>query len=166
MILHVVYDNDKEIFLHQPGDLPVFDISTYLIKDQWQHYEQWLKSNTWIPCQNQIQSADHLTWSSWKDRLSVERLEQKSAAFYDQLQRTNGDWSETFYRKLARNFGFKSNADAMERLAELLPLSILVRHKSDPFQVEALLFGQAGFLQEIFTDEYPVRLQKEFYFTR
>ncbi len=82
----------------------------------------------------------------------------------DQFQKTGGDWSETFYRKLARNFGFKVNAESMERLAESLPLAVLARHKSDPFQVEALLFGQAGFLQEILADEYPAGLQKEYLF--
>ncbi len=164
VILHVVYHNDAEIYLHQPGDLPVFELSSYLIGNQWERYRQWLQNKFWIPCQPVISDVDQLTWTSWKDRLLIERLEQKSAAFMVQFKSTGGDWSEVFYRKLSRNFGFKVNADAMERLAETLPQSVLARHKSDPFQIEALLFGQAGLLQEIFTDEYPRDLQKEFRF--
>ncbi len=164
VILHVVFNNDREIYLHQPGDLPVFDVSTYLIGNQWERYQQWLQNKSWIPCQQVLPSVDQLTWTAWKDRLLIERLEKKSEAFMDQFTKTGGDWSEVFYRKLARNFGFKVNADAMERLAENLPQSILAKHKSDPFQIEALLFGQAGMLQEIFADEYPRDLQKEYKF--
>lgn len=164
VILHVVYNNDQEIFLNQPGDLPVFDMSSYLIGDQWERYQQWLKNKFWIPCQSRITEIDQLTWTAWKDRLLIDRLELKSASFMEQHQKCGGQWSEVFYRKLARNFGFKVNAEAMERLAESLPLSLLTRHKSDPFQVEALLFGQAGLLQEIFAEEYPSDLQKEYRF--
>lgn len=164
VILHVVYRNDCEIFLHQPGDLPVFDISSYLRIDQWSHYESWLKSKTWIPCERQISQSDHLTWVSWKDRLIVERLEQKSDSVLAQLAKTGGDWNEAFYRLLARNFGFKVNADPMEMLAQSLPQAILAKHKSDPFQIEAMLFGQAGMLHEIFADEYPDKLRREYMF--
>jgi len=164
VILHVVFNNDKEIFLTTPGDLPVMDMSNYMITDQWTHYEKWLQSKTWIPCQSQVPTVDQLTWTSWKDRLIIERLEQKSTAFNEQLKKTNGDWHETFYRRLARNFGFKVNADAMEMLAESLPQQILARHRSDPLQVEALLFGQAGFLDFDLHDEYPSDLKKEYSF--
>lgn len=164
VILHVVYKNDCDIFLHQPGDLPVFDISSYMRIDQWSHYEKWLKSKTWIPCEPQISAVDQLTWTSWKDRLIIERLEQKSDQVLAQLAKTGGDWNEAFYRLLARNFGFKVNSDAMELLAQSLPQTILGKHKSDPFQIEAMLFGQAGMLNEIFADEYPFELRKEYVF--
>jgi Protein of unknown function (DUF2851) len=164
VVLHVVFDNDKEIFLHNAGDLQVLDLSTYMRTDQWAKYEGWLQSKTWIACQGSISQVDSLTWTGWKDRLLIERLEHKSKLVNAQLEKTKGDWSETFYRLLARNFGFKVNADAMEMLAESVPQSILAKHKSDPFQIEALLFGQAGFLNEIFTDEYPIDLKKEYDF--
>lgn len=164
VILHVVYQPDREIFLHQPGDLPVFDLSGYLIGNQWEKYQIWLKNKAWIPCDPAIREVDALTVTNWKDRLITERLETKSNAFLKLLNETEGDWSEVLYQKLARNFGFKVNSDAMERLAQSIPLRTLSRHRSDPFQIEAMLFGQAGFLSEIFTDDYPVELQKEYLF--
>lgn len=162
VILHVVYQPDREIFLHQPGDLPVFDVSSYLIGNQWERYQIWLKNKTWIPCEPSLKEVDSLTITNWKDRMMSERLEKKSASFLEVFNATGGDWSEVFYRKLARNFGFNVNAESMEYLASSLPLRILSRHKSDPFQVEALLFGQAGLLGEIFSDDYPAELQKEY----
>lgn len=164
VILHVVYQPDRVIFLHQEGDLPVFDLSTYLIGNQWERYQIWLKNKTWVPCKPSLREVDTLTITNWKDRLLVERLEKKSESFLQLLDETQGDWSEVFYRKLARNFGFKVNGDAMERLAASTPMRILAKHKSDPFQVEALLFGQAGLLGEIFAEEYPSELQREYQF--
>jgi len=49
-------------------------------------------------------------------------------------------------------------------LAKSLPQNILAKHKNNPTQIEALIFGQAGFLGGEFTDEYPVYLKKEYEF--
>jgi len=47
-----------------------------------------------------------------------------------------------------------------------LPLLILAKHRHDLFQIEALLFGQAGFLNKTFVDEYPNTLKKEYNFLK
>jgi hypothetical protein len=67
---------------------------------------------------------------------------------------------------LGRNFGFKVNTDAFERLVRELPLKLLLKHKNNLFQMEALLFGCAGMLDAAFEDEYPKKLQKEFMFLK
>jgi len=164
VILHVVYENDQDIFLHQKGDLPVLVLKEIFNKEQWHRYLYWLESKSWIPCERQIAGVSKLSWTSWKDRLIVERLEQKSIRIKEVLNQTNNDWQETFYRVVARNFGFKANSEGMEMLAESLPQRILARHRSDPFQIEALLFGQAGFLEGDFQDDYPKDLKKEYDF--
>ena len=47
-----------------------------------------------------------------------------------------------------------------------LPQNILAKHKNNPLQIEALLFGQAGFLEAEFLDGYPQTLKKEYGFLR
>jgi hypothetical protein len=48
-----------------------------------------------------------------------------------------------------------------------LPLLTIGKHKNSLFQIEALLFGQAGMLENItFQDEYPQQLQKEYQYLR
>jgi hypothetical protein len=42
----------------------------------------------------------------------------------------------------------------------------LAKHKSQIHQLEALLLGQAGLLNEKFKDEYPLLLQKEYQFLK
>jgi hypothetical protein len=92
----------------------------------------------------------------------IERLELKTKAIETALLATENHWEEAFYRLLARNFGLKVNADPFEALARSIPLVILAKHKSSLLQLEALLFGQAGFLNESFSEEWPQLLAREY----
>ena len=96
----------------------------------------------------------------------LERLERKSKSILNSLELNNNNWEETFYHSLARNFGFKTNAEPFELLAKSLPSIVLGKHKSSLLQIEALLFGQAGMLFEHFSDKYPQQLQNEYAFLK
>jgi len=94
----------------------------------------------------------------------AERLQNKSVVIFNHLAATNNHWEETFWGLLANNFGIKVNSDGFEKMARSLPVSILAKHKNQIHQVEAVLFGQAGLLENNFTDGYPVMLKKEYQF--
>ena len=80
---------------------------------------------------------------------------------------TGNHWEETLYRCLARNFGFSLNALPFESLAKSLPLSVLQKHRDNLPQVEALLFGQAGMLNdENPNDTYYAGLRNEYFFLK
>jgi hypothetical protein len=81
------------------------------------------------------------------------------------LLESNQHWEEAFYITLARSFGFGTNSQAFESLAKSLPISVLGKHKDNLFQVEALLFGQAGLLTDL-TGEYAAQLKQEYQFLR
>jgi hypothetical protein len=78
--------------------------------------------------------------------LVSERLERKAADIFARLEQYADDWNEIFYITLMRNFGFGTNGDAFEWLAGSLPYKYILKHRNNPLQVEALLFGQAGLL--------------------
>jgi uncharacterized protein DUF2851 len=80
------------------------------------------------------------------------------------MDKNRGDWEETFYQFLATQFGFKTNALPFELMAKSLSQLTLAKHKNNPLQIEALIFGQAGFLDEEFTYEYPKGLKEEYSF--
>jgi hypothetical protein len=95
----------------------------------------------------------------------VERLESKTGDILAILAHNKNNWNETFYQLLARNFGMKTNALPFELLAKSLPLQVLSKHKNDLFQLEALLFGQSGLLNEtLLGDDYFLALRKEYSF--
>ncbi|NJK86301.1 MAG: DUF2851 family protein [Bacteroidales bacterium] len=119
-----------------------------------------------MPCEEKVRKLDRFMVNYWLESLMVERLHQKSLDIEQTLQQTKTDWSETFYIHLLRNFGFKVNSDPFEMLARSLPLKYLARHKDNLTQLEALLFGQAGFLKDVTDDEYHSALKKEYTFLK
>lgn len=174
VILHVVWQDDgagnrnsvpiKETEQSSVNHIPVLELKGRVSKILLQRYEELMNSNSFIPCENSINRVKEITWKSWKDRLLVERLVRKSQTVEIFLNQNNFHWEETFWWLLARNFGIKVNADAFEAIAKSISINILAKHKMQIHQLEALLLGQAGLLEEKFTDDYPLMLQKEYKF--
>jgi hypothetical protein len=164
VILHVVSEEDRPVFRPNGQRIPCLEIQKRIPPKLNGLYHKLLNNAHWIPCQHFFAGAPEMTKSLWLDRLLVERLEQKTTAISNALQTNGNDWEETFYQFLARNFGLKVNAEPFESLAKSLPQLILAKHKDSLFQIEALLFGQAGMLAGNFEDEYPNRLKKEYGF--
>jgi hypothetical protein len=158
LILHVVYHHDKNIAINYPTLSLHQQIALYLIRN----YEMLLKSNDWIPCAKNIQQISSLHIAQTLQRLSVNRLERKTEMVQQTLKNNGADWEETFYQLLAKNFGMKVNGEAFFELAKSLPIKILSKHKNNLMQLEALLIGQSGMLNEIFSDAYAVQLQREY----
>jgi len=159
VILHVVWENDTKA-----NELPVLELKSRVPKVLLQRYEELMLSSSFIPCEKMIHTVREITWKSWKERLLAERLLRKAAVVETHLQQNSYHWEATFWWLLARNFGMKVNADAFEAVARSLSINILAKHKSQIHQLEALLLGQAGLLNENFTEDYPVMLQKEYTF--
>lgn len=163
VVLHVVRDHDAEVRTSggEVVQTMVLDYPPHLEAN----YEQLLQSDRWIACADRFFEADQMTLQIWFHGLMVERLQQKTQAIVDQLAQNKNDWNETFYQFLARNFGLKTNALPFELLARALPIQILAKHKNNLFQLEALLFGTAGLLNEqLLGDDYFLALRKEYAF--
>ena len=94
--------------------------------------------------------------------MAVERLESKSETVTKILESNQFDWEEALYKLLMRYFGLKVNNEAFEYLANILPYKTLLKHADNLVQVEAMLMGCAGFLEEDFMDDYPLLLKREF----
>lgn len=156
VILHVVYNNDTERLA-----IPTLEIEGKFDEGIYVRYNDFLKSRKWIPCERLIAGIQQFTWLSWLERVLVERLEAEVKDVFSKLSENNYDWEETLYQRIMRYCGLKVNNDAFERLARLLPLRILRKHLDNRLQIEALFFGCAGFLEQSFTDSYPVLLQRE-----
>lgn len=157
VVLHVVYHNDCERL-----KIPTLVIDGKFDESILMQYEGFMKSRLWIPCEKMIADVQQFTWLSWLERIVVERLETEVKDVYAHLVENNFNWEETVYQRVMRYLGMKVNNDAFERLAKLLPLKILRKHVDNALQVEAMIFGCAGFLEQTFTEDYPVLLQREF----
>jgi hypothetical protein len=164
VILHVVYEDDEPIYRQDGTLLPVLILKNLFPVHLLDNYQELINSVNKFPCEKQIHLVDEFLIDGFLARVLVERFEQKSAEVYQKLNELKGDWDETFYHFMARNFGFKVNATPMEMLAQSLPQQLFAKHKNNPLQIEALIFGQAGFLNQTFDEEYPKQLKREYQF--
>lgn len=166
VILHVVYEHDREVFTSANQPLPCLELRHYIEDGILGKYDRLYKNRQEIPCGAGFSQCSEAGRNSWLERMLVERLEEKTAFIKEVFELTRHNWDETFYLLLCRNFGFRVNADPFFRLGRIMPLSILLRHADRPLQVEALLFGQAGLLEEALQDDRARKLQQEYLFLK
>ncbi len=163
IILHVVLEDDCS---DAPSDCPVLCLGPHIPDEVLKRYTGLLQTAQQIPCSSQLSTIKSITKESWLNRMLIERWEQKLAEWEAQLQRSAGNWNELFYVRLAANFGFHINTTPFLLLAQSIPLTLFAKHKESLMTIEALLLGQAGFLDEVFMDEYPRQLQEEYRFLK
>ncbi len=164
IIPHVVYTDDRPVLRPDGRPVATLELKGKFNEKLFETYRGFLLSKQWIPCEAHLTRAGHFHLLNILHRMAAERLEQKASALEQQLRQNNNDFRETFYQKLLENYGFKANAVPFARLARSLPYVLLAKHKDNLFQIEALLFGQAGLLSTNVDEEYPRQLLKEYDF--
>ncbi|GAB4091849.1 DUF2851 family protein [Flaviaesturariibacter terrae] len=159
VILHVVYEHDRPA-----GDpaVPILELQPRVSTMLLERYQQLLSQEGFIACEKEALLVPELVWTSWKDRLLVERLLQKTERIAGLLAEARNNWEDVFWWLLARNFGMTVNADAFEEVARSIPLSLLLRYRGSIHKLEALLLGQANLLHSRFSEDYPQLLQREY----
>ncbi len=162
VILHVVWHDDKPVLRSDGASIPTLELRQRVSPELLLSYRKLVESAQPIPCERSLSSVNELTRISMLEKAVMQRLEKKAEAIAAQLQANKGDWEETTYQTLSRNFGFKVNGDPFEQLARAVPYKILLKHLNQPVQVEALLFGAAGLLQKEIPDDYFQLLQREY----
>ncbi len=158
VVLHAVWQHDVDLKL---------PFQTLVMQDRvpkllLEKYTALMNAGSFIPCEKSIATVSKLTLAAWKQRMMVERLQQKTQLVFEYLQQNNNHWEETFWWMLAKNFGVKVNNVAFEKIAQSIPITVLAKHKNQIHQIEGLLFGQAGLLQADFKEDYPQLLKREY----
>jgi len=160
VILHVVLNADEPVMRTNASRIPA--VVLQFDKNLYANYITLIGNKSWIPCQLHIPKIDSFLIHTLLSSILVERLQAKTGRIDQMLEQYNNSWEEVFYIQLARNFGFSINAEPFEQLARSLPLQCLAKHKNNLIQTEALLFGQAGFLEKELDDNYYQKLKAEF----
>ena len=124
-----------------------------------------MRQKSWLLCKNQIHQLDLFHISHYLQRLSVDRLDQKTIQFIELFEEVKNHLEDTFYHSLCYCMGLKLNSDVFLKLSKRLPISIIKKHQNNLMQVEAMLFGTAGFLNDV-KDHYGYTLKKEFEFLK
>jgi hypothetical protein len=163
VVLHVVWQNDKPVYRADGTLIPTFELQGRVPESLIFEYKQLLNSLAPVPCHGQLHRVSTLARVSALDRALTQRLEDKVRTIQDLYEASGHDLEETCYQLLSRNFGFRINADPFQQLARAVPYKTIRKHGDKPVQVEALLFGQAGFLDvRKVSDAYQQRLRREY----
>jgi len=161
VILHVVEKNDIVIKRSNGEKIPAIKLN--FDKKLLNNYENLLSQQLWIPCEEHIKQIDKFTIDYWLNRLLINRLEKKTDNIKTKLFENKNDWQDVCYQQIARNFGYNINAVPFELLAKSIPVKYLAKHNDNLFQLEAMIFGQAGLLNDLIeNDEYHKNLKNEY----
>lgn len=166
VILHVVYKHNSCIYRTNGSQVPVLVLENLFSDQLLSNYNELISSINLFPCQRHIPGLDQIVIDGFLSRVIIERFEQRSEDVFHKLEECHGDWDQTFYYFMARSFGFKVNVLPFELLADALPHHIFSKHKDNAVQIAALIFGQAGFLDQQFFEDYPIQLQTEYSFLK
>lgn len=161
VILHVVWEHDEEIIRADGSSIPTLEMKGKVFLDVVRNYERLISGKPDILCSEDLGQMEAIIKFSMLERALVERFAEKSKLVHGILVETLGDWEETAYRWLFYCFGFKINNPTMLKLASSLSYRLLKKHAGQPLIQEAMVMGQAGFLENPATDDYTRFLQKE-----
>ena len=164
VVLHVVDRSDTRIH-RSNGDL-IPQLELRLDTATLAKYEDFKRPHQWIHCENHWGRLSHEFLQLQLCRMLHLRLTRKTEEIFSILKQNHNNWSDVFYRLLAKSFGMHTNALPFDQLAQSLPLPCLAKHKDHPEQIEALFFGQAGLLENTPSDDYEALLQREYHFLR
>ncbi len=162
-ILHVVERADVQGVCMQNGQsVPQAVVEVpQAVKD---NYQQLLTTADYPRCQRFVAEIPQLKAHAWMDALLAERMETRAARILAVLDECQGNWEQTTFIALARNFGFGLNGDIFEMWAGRIPLAAAGKHRDNLLQIEALFLGVAGLIDRIADEEVCAALHREYRF--
>ncbi|MCX6189351.1 MAG: DUF2851 family protein [Bacteroidetes bacterium] len=163
IILHVVYEDDEALISTEHEAFLTIELKYRIAHTMLEKYEDLQQLQPFIPCSRHWEAVDEFTKGAWLQRMLIERMEKKCEAIERLLVETTSHWEDAFYITLARNFGFKINAIPFELTARNIPLKIFTKNKTSILQIEAILLGVAGFLNDPrMKEKYYLELKQEY----
>ncbi len=166
VILHVVYQHDREAFTLSGRQLPVLELKNRILPEAYPRFIKLTRNQAWIPCQPQIHKVPAMVWKPWLKQLMQLRLERRKDEWLRVFFQTHNDWDECLYRKVTERFGFGVNDAGFRMLAASLPYKYIHRVSDSLEKAEALLFGQAGLLNPNLQDPYGQQLFRDYSYMR
>lgn len=163
IILHAVLYDDAELPELSSKQIPTLELHPYIDTQTLSKYESLLAENHFIACEK-IFEAQKIPFHFCEETL-LKKLDQKATEIAEQLLRYKNDFEAVLFHQLAYAFGLKVNAAIFRQIAESISFGIVRKISRNRNQLEAFLFGKAGWLQEAIDAETEI-LKKEYDFLK
>ena len=138
VILHVVFEEDREIFIKNNIKLPTLVLKDIVQQEILENVKFLFNNSSELFCQKMF----HLEVDY--ENLIKERFLRKINFIKKLLYENNNDWNETIYQFLAYNLGFKINNNAMLQLAKSVSFNIVQKNINNFETLLALFLGQGN----------------------
>lgn len=163
-ILHVVEHANTKIHTQDGRCVP--QVIVTVPKDVKDNYEELLLTTDYPRCHKFVPTIPTIKVHAWLDALLAERMEARAQRILGILKECRGDWEQTTFITLARNFGFGLNGDIFEMWAKLIPLTAAGKHRDNLLQIESIFLGQAGLIGKIADEELRHQMENEYKFLK
>lgn len=113
-------------------------------------------------CAGFLAAMDELHFHEILTALAFDRLHYKMKLVDTLRGECSGDWNQTFYQLYFRTLGDGDNQDAFVELARRVPYKTVLRERTMPHAVEAMLVGTSGLLKLYELDPYRLDLLRTY----
>lgn len=162
VVLHVVLRNPIQVRREDGTSIPCLELGPFIDAEVFSHYREIMENLRWVPCEKQLPQVSALSKIQMMQRMAVARLEQRDGQIRELLTDTLGDWERVLFLQLCRSFGMKVNAQPFLELGRLMDLSLIRKYRPEPLKIEAMIYGQAGFLNDAPKEGYVKKLADEY----
>jgi len=162
VILHVVWNYDADVYRSDNTIIPTLELKNIADNTLIKNYQSLLQAKNGINCENEIASIDSFTLSNWKERLFLERLEEKSKFILNELENNHNHWEALLFVLLSKNFGLKVNGESFLSIAQSFDFNTLKKCSKNALELEALFLGQAGLLEDEVEELYYYELKTNY----
>lgn len=145
IILHVVYENDIDIKELSQNNIPVLELKQFINNEIFQKYSVLLSQENFIPCESFFDSTKIPL--GFHEKNIFRKLDLKSLDIQARLKHSKNNYEAVFFQLLSYSFGLKINAPIFLQIAEHLDFSVIQKIKNNQNQLEVLLMGKGGLLE-------------------
>lgn len=164
VILHVVKKNDRQAVTSNGLSLPTLSL---LFPDKYfENYQKMVQALVPIPCGTNWKNLPVIQVENAISAMGVERMEERYKWLSKKLKDCKGGWRDLYLQVFFRAFGFGKNQENFDMLAQSIPAFLIDKHRHNLFQLESLLFGQAGLIPENDKSPYVLALKNEYRFLK
>jgi hypothetical protein len=159
VVLHVVYEHDKEVYVNGVA-LPTIELKNLIDPKHHLNYTSIITKVQKVPCYNHVKDHE-ISLLQQIDISFIHRIERKGLDLLETIEGESRNKNALFLLAAFQSVGGRTNKLPMQELAQLITYAIVARERWENSRLEALLFGAAGFLNDDHSDEYYVKLNRE-----